>query len=74
MSFSVALWLAIFLNFLGTELYLTLTPAQSNRLRVVSCEKQMARGMKRPGSAGLVVERWGHADEWVPRAEEKQVD
>ncbi len=47
------------------EIYLKLTPRESERLRVVSALRQRERGYKVPGSAGLVVERWGDAEPWV---------
>lgn len=37
---------------------LRLTPKESNRLRQVSYERQLERGMSRPGYAGLVPERF----------------
>ncbi|KAH7370207.1 hypothetical protein BKA65DRAFT_487870 [Rhexocercosporidium sp. MPI-PUGE-AT-0058] len=66
MSFGMAIWLATFLHAFGVELYLTLTPREGERLRMVSYERQLERGFANPGSAGLVVERWGDAREWVP--------
>ena len=48
-------------------LQLRLTPAESERLRVVSYERQLERGFKNPGSAGLVAERLGDANPYVPR-------
>ena len=61
-------FLALILHAVGVELYLRLTPRESERLRMVSYERQLERGMKNPGSAGLVVERFGDADVWVPRS------
>ncbi|KAK3715108.1 hypothetical protein LTR37_007318 [Vermiconidia calcicola] len=74
LGFSAALWLGLFIHVIGVEIYLMLTPAESERLRIVSYEKQLAAGYKNPGSAGLVVERWGDAAPWQPpqlRAENK---
>ena len=34
---------------------------------MVSWERQTERGMASPRTAGLVVERYGDAEEWVPR-------
>ncbi|KAH7395433.1 hypothetical protein BKA64DRAFT_577322 [Cadophora sp. MPI-SDFR-AT-0126] len=65
MGFGMAIWLALFLHAAGVEIYLNLTPREGQRLRMVSYERQLERGMKNPGSAGLVVERWGDAREWV---------
>jgi uncharacterized membrane protein len=66
LNFGMAVWLAIFLHTIGVEIYLNLTPAESERLRMVSYEKQMEAGYKHPGSAGLTVDRWGDAPAWKP--------
>lgn len=63
-SFGMALWLSIFLHVIGPEIYLALTPREAQRLREVSYQRQMEAGCKNPGSAGLVVSRFGDADEW----------
>lgn len=65
-TFGMATWLAVVLHVLGGELYLRLTPRETNRLRYVSYKKQLAAGMRNPGSAGLVVQSWGDADAWEP--------
>lgn len=44
---------------------LRLTPAESERLRQVSYERQLERGFKHPGSAGLVAQRLGDANAFV---------
>lgn len=62
----MALWLAIFMHLVGVEIYLALTPRESNRLRQVSYERQMERGFKNAGSAGLTSDQWGDADAWRP--------
>ena len=64
LNFGVAIWMAFFLHAVGVEIYLALTPREAQRLRMVSYEKQLEAGMSCPGSAGLVVERLGDADEW----------
>jgi hypothetical protein len=66
MSFGMALWLAIFMHLVGVEIYLALTPRESNRLRQVSYERQMERGFKNAGSAGLTSDQWGDAEAWRP--------
>ena len=66
MSFGMAMWLAIFLHLAGVEMYLALTPRESERLRQVSYERQLERGMKNPGSAGLTADRFGDAEKWTP--------
>ena len=45
---------------------LRLTPRETARLRQISYTRQLAAGFKYPGSAGLVVERFGDAEPWVP--------
>ena len=65
-GFGMALWLSLFLHAVGVEIYLAFTPKESQRLRNVSYEKQLEAGMSNPGSAGLVVEKFGDADEWKP--------
>ncbi|KAI9670490.1 MAG: hypothetical protein M1817_004357 [Caeruleum heppii] len=67
--FGVALWLALALHAVGVELYLRLTPREHERLRQVSYVKQLEAGLKNPGGAGLVVQRVGDAEPWVPRGE-----
>ena len=68
-SFGMAIWVALVLHLIGVEIYLALTPRESNRLRQVSYEKQMERGWANPGSAGLTSDRWGDADKWMPAKE-----
>ena len=71
--FGMAGVLALILHAIGVEIYLRLTPRESERLRQVSYEKQLERGFKNPGSAGLVVERFGDADPWVPKTQRENV-
>lgn len=66
-SFGMGLWLSIILHALGVEIYLALTPAEGERLRNVSYERQLEAGYEHPGSAGLTVDRWGDAEAWVPK-------
>lgn len=66
MSFGMAMWLALFLHLVGVEIYLALTPRENERLRQVSYERQLERGMKNPGSAGLTADRFGDAERWTP--------
>lgn len=69
MSSGMAMWLAIFLHLAGVEIYLALTPGENERLRQVSYERQLERGMKHPGSAGLTSDRIGDAERWKPAAD-----
>jgi len=73
LTFGSALWMAILLHLAGVELYLALTPRESHRLRQVAYQKQLEAGMVKPGSSGLVPERFGDADEWIyERVESEQ--
>lgn len=66
LTFGMALWLATAIHAVGVEVYLQLTPKEANRLRQVSYQRQLEAGMKNPGCAGLVVQKLGDADAWVP--------
>jgi hypothetical protein len=68
-SFTAAGQLAFFIHVLCAEIYIALTPREANRLRRVSYQKQMEKSFKNPGSAGLVAQRIGDADPWIPREE-----
>lgn len=61
---------ATFLHFVGIELYLRLTSREHERLRNVSYERQAAAKYKNPGSAGLVVQKIGDANPWIPHQQE----
>lgn len=65
LTFGSSMWIAIFLHVVGVELYLALTIRESHRLRQVSYQKQLEAGLSKPGSSGLVRERFGDANEWV---------
>ena len=71
-TFGSAGWLAFWLHALAIEFYLRLTPAESQRLRQVSYERQLERGFKHPGSAGLVAQRLGDANPYVPLSERNE--
>ncbi|CAN8096547.1 unnamed protein product [Discula destructiva] len=64
-------FLALIVHIFGAELYLHLTPAESDRLRNVSYHKQLAAGMRHPGRAGLTADRVGDAARWCPRMDKK---
>ena len=70
-SFGSAGWLSFWLHAVIIEFYLRLTPAESERLRQVSYERQLERGFKHPGSAGLVAQRLGDANPYVPLSEKR---
>lgn len=61
------MWLAIFMHAAGVEIYLNLTPREYNRLREISYQKQLEAGFRKPGRAGLTVDRLGDADLWEPK-------
>lgn len=62
---------ALFLHAVGVEIYLYMTPAESERLRQVSYHKQLAAGMRHLGRAGLSVDRLGDTAKWSPHADAK---
>ncbi|KAI4156893.1 MAG: hypothetical protein L6R39_000939 [Caloplaca ligustica] len=64
--FGANLWICIAVHIIGVEIYLGLTPRESERLRRISYEKQLEAGFANPGSAGLTSDRWGDADKWTP--------
>lgn len=66
-GFGMATWTAWVVHALGVEMYIHLTPGESERLRRVSYEKQLARGLSHPGSAGITSDRWGDAEPWTQR-------
>ena len=53
---------------------LHLTPRETERLRQVSYERQVKAGFKRPGRAGLTVDRFGDAEPWVPRTTDQKYE
>ncbi|KAK5683760.1 hypothetical protein LTR17_027230 [Elasticomyces elasticus] len=71
-TFGSAGWLAFWIHAIAIEFYLSLTPAESRRLRQVSYERQLERGFKHPGSAVLVAQRLGDADPYVPLLQRQQ--
>ena len=64
-TFGSAGWLASRIHALATEFYLDLTPAESQRLRQISYERQLGREFRNPGSAGLVAQQLGGAHPYV---------
>lgn len=65
-SFGMALWFAIFIHVTCVEIYLALTPAEAERLRAVSYEKQLNAGLELAGSAGLTFNYWRDLPTKVP--------
>ncbi|KAF4466935.1 hypothetical protein FALBO_6203 [Fusarium albosuccineum] len=66
LGFSLGVWLALAIHAIGVEVYLRLTPAESDRLRKLSYQRQLERGFNTPGQAGLTADRLGDADKWTP--------
>ncbi|KAM0304523.1 hypothetical protein ACHAPM_002622 [Fusarium culmorum] len=66
LGFSLAVWMALAIHAIGVEVYLQLTPAETERLRKVSYQRQLERGFKNPGSSGLTADRLGDAEKWPP--------
>lgn len=64
-TFGSAAWLALALHAIGVEVYLRLTPAEAERLRNVSYQRQLEAGFKNPGRAGLTADRLGDSDKWT---------
>ena len=67
LNFGMAGVLAFIMHAAGIEIYLKLTPREGERLRQVSYERQLERGFANPGSAGLVLEKFGDAEPWAPK-------
>ncbi|KAK4164038.1 hypothetical protein QBC43DRAFT_318616 [Cladorrhinum sp. PSN259] len=67
--FGTNLWLSLFIHAIGVEIYLHLTPAEANRLRNVSYQRQLEAGMKTPGRMGLTADKLGYSAPWVPSSE-----
>ncbi|KAI9170612.1 major facilitator superfamily permease [Paramyrothecium foliicola] len=72
-TFGTMLWICFIIHAVGVELYLAMTPRESERLRRISYEKQVEAGYAHPGSAGLVLERWGDADAWTPPPKQSNI-
>ncbi|KAB8256170.1 hypothetical protein BDV32DRAFT_153604 [Aspergillus pseudonomiae] len=65
LNFGMAFWLALFLHVIGVEIYLQLTPRESQRLREISYARQLEAGFEDPGRAGLTVDKFGDSEPWV---------
>ncbi|XEU97453.1 hypothetical protein FSHL1_002739 [Fusarium sambucinum] len=73
LGFSVGVWIALAIHAIGVEVYLHLTPAEFERLRQISYQRQQERGFKNPGSSGLTADRLGDSDKWLPMEERNTV-
>lgn len=54
-TFGMALWLCLAIHAIGVEIYLNLTPAESERLRLISYERRLEAGFTSPRRAGLTI-------------------
>ncbi len=59
LNFGMAGWLALFMHTVGVEIFLRLMPRESERLGIVSCQRQLEAGFSHLGCSGLTVDRWG---------------
>lgn len=66
--------LALWIHAIAVEVYLRLTPAEGERLKEVSYQRQRERGFRNPGTAGLTAEKLGDANPYVPVSHRKVVD
>ncbi len=66
-SFGMALWLSFVVHVFFVELYLHLTQKEALRLRQYSYQRQLEACMNKPGSAGIVTDRFGDADPFKPQ-------
>ncbi|KAL6857746.1 hypothetical protein ACO1O0_005188 [Amphichorda felina] len=71
-TFVAAGFLALIIHAIVVEVYIWLTPSEAQRLRRISYEKQLARGYRIPGSAGIVAQRFGDAEAWIPPPSDHQ--
>ncbi|KEF56230.1 uncharacterized protein A1O9_07811 [Exophiala aquamarina CBS 119918] len=74
LTFGMSVWLAFIIHAIAVELYLALTPAESERLRVVSYERQLKAGLRNPGRSGLTVDRLGDAPTWKRLNDDMEMD
>ncbi|CCA71436.1 hypothetical protein PIIN_05375 [Serendipita indica DSM 11827] len=60
-GFGNSAWAALLIHIFLLEVYLNLTPNETERLRAISYQKQLEAGARHPGSAGITSDRWGDA-------------
>lgn len=70
LALGASAWLSLLLHVFLVEIYLMLTGAEAQRLRIVSYRRQLEAGYRCPGSAGLTADRWGDNSPWTPDREE----
>ncbi|OAA56813.1 hypothetical protein ISF_07329 [Cordyceps fumosorosea ARSEF 2679] len=69
LTFGGGVWLALAIHAIGVEFYLQLTPAESERLRKISYQRQLEAGFSKPGRAGSTADRLGDAILWSPQSQ-----
>ncbi|KAK6343630.1 hypothetical protein TWF730_011221 [Orbilia blumenaviensis] len=69
LGFGMAAWVCLVLHAVLAEVYLSLTSRETERLRMVSYERQKARGWANPGREGLTADKVDGVP-WVPRQTE----
>lgn len=67
-AFAMSAWLAFAIHAVCVETYLACTSHEAARLRQVSYERQVARGMRNPGSSGFFMGKFGDGEPFVPAA------
>ncbi|KAI5922918.1 hypothetical protein F4810DRAFT_670774 [Camillea tinctor] len=72
--FGMSAWICIALHAIGVEVYLHLTPAEHERLRNMSYQRQLEAGMRNPGRSGLTVDRIGDTERWSPKPLDGNID
>lgn len=60
-AFGNSMWTSLLIHVVLAEIYLKLTPSETDRLRAISYQRQLEAGVKHPGSAGTTSDRWGDA-------------
>lgn len=65
-GFGAAGWLGLWIHAIIIELYLHFTPAETERLKQISYERQLAKGYKHPGGAGISSLKFGDANPYIP--------
>ncbi|KAK2604538.1 hypothetical protein N8I77_007459 [Diaporthe amygdali] len=63
---------ALFLHAIGVELYLNLTPAESERLRQASSRKQSALGLRRPARTESAIDQFEASHKTSSHVDEKE--
>lgn len=65
-TFGMSLWLCLTIHAIAVEIYLNLTPAESERLRLISYEKRLEAGFKVPERAQSTTNENRDSIAWKP--------